>query len=363
VTEDETRQFAQKLSEALQAKDLVRIDKLIHLNELIERSVSDLGLSPDKRREFLRSVHHPIGQSGFGRMLLRDGASYKFLRIHTVAGRQRALFRSLHPEGGLNYYDFTLARFPDGVGMEDVYIFLTSEPLSQTLRHTMIPVLAQSEWGVRVQAQDHDYVKSLPKLSALLQSLAQGQTAQAVANYRELPRQLRESKAVLVKYVEGMSHHGGPAEKEYLAAVEKFRELYPADPAADLISVDYFVVKKQYDKALAAVSRLEKTVGGDPYLWALRGSVLLEAKRYDEASAATERAIKEEPTLALAYGNRIMVSLHERKHADTLEWLKKMVEACRPEMLDLATNPVYAEFVRSPQYREWQKWYRARAKK
>jgi hypothetical protein len=66
--------------------------------------------------------------------------------------------------------------------------------------------------------------------------------------------------------------------------------------------------------------------------------------------------------LADAYWARITVALKEKDHADTLAWLKKIVEKCAMEFEDLMKLDDYAEFVKSPQYAEWLKWYRGRKK-
>ena len=87
------------------------------------------------------------------------------------------------------------------------------------------------------------------------------------------------------------------------------------------------------------------------------------AKRYDEARAAAEKAVKDEPTLAHGYWIRILVSLREQKHAETLDWAKKWVQTGQVQLGDLTADPECAAFVQSPQYQELQKWYQARAKK
>ena len=56
------------------------------------------------------------------------------------------------------------------------------------------------------------------------------------------------------------------------------------------------------------------------------------------------------------------MSLREKSHADTLKWLQVIVEKCQVAIPNLNEDPDYAEFVRSPQHGEWQKWYAARGK-
>jgi tetratricopeptide (TPR) repeat protein len=155
---------------------------------------------------------------------------------------------------------------------------------------------------------------------------------------------------------------GPDGEADYLAALETFRKLYPNDPAIDLHSIDYYLLKKRYDEAHKAIDRLNEAVGGDPYLGVLHGHVWMEAGQFEKARRAIERGIKEEPHLTNGYWSRITLSLREKKHADTLHWLKMIVEKCQVEIQDLAAVPDYADFVKSPQHGEWQKWYAGRRK-
>jgi hypothetical protein len=72
------------------------------------------------------------------------------------------------------------------------------------------------------------------------------------------------------------------------------------------------------------------------------------------------RLIRKEPHLTRVYWTRITLSLREKNHADTLRWLRTIVEKCHVEIQDLAGVPAYADFVKSPQHDEWQKWYAGR---
>jgi hypothetical protein len=92
---------------------------------------------------------------------------------------------------------------------------------------------------------------------------------------------------------------------------------------------------------------------------------LYELGRAADARAAVEKAIAEEPTLNFAYGARLSIATRERNHADTLTWLKKGIalDALALDAADLMAHPDYTEFVKSPQFAEFQTWLAGRAKK
>jgi hypothetical protein len=156
-----------------------------------------------------------------------------------------------------------------------------------------------------------------------------------------------------LQYVQAALHC---TDAEYLQALDGFRRQFPGDPALIVQAIDHFRLTHQYEGAVRAAAVFEQSIGGDPCLKALRGLLLAKGWRFVEARAAATQAIEEEPTLKLAYFARIHISLAEANHPDTLEWLKKLVEATGHKVRNLQTDSDYAVFVRSPQYREWLSW-------
>src|SRR5262249_28440975 len=137
-----------------------------------------------------------------------------------------------------------------------------------------------------------------------------------------------------------------------------------ADPAVDIVSIDYYVLKKQFKEALDCVERLDKAVGGDPYLFVLRANLLLESGQFTDAIAAVDKALKQEPKLEEAYWSRITIALKEKKHGDTSVWLKKAVEELNLTLNEeeMRNTPEYQPFLQSPEYREFRRWYEKRKK-
>jgi tetratricopeptide (TPR) repeat protein len=366
-TGQEARHFAERMLRAVRARDAAAIDALLRLRDLSERLVSDLEVSPNERRSFLEGVAKALKRVSYGQQILQaigDDGSYKLLRIRTVDGRPRPLFRMIHSDGRINYHEYVLARHKDGeVATEDVFILMTGERISQTMRRLVIPFFASVRNKSLLQKIAPDELGNLKTFGAMADAIRAGDFKSAVAHYRTLPRKYQEQKPVLIGYVQATMNLGADGEGEYLAALETFRKLYPDDAAVDFISIDYFYLKKQYDQARKAIDRLDQAVGGDPYLNVVRGNASMEAGRFEEARQAMEKAIQAEPDATNAYWVRISLALREKKHADTLKWLQAIVEKCHVEVQDLAAVPEYADFVKSPQYGEWQKWYAGRGKK
>jgi hypothetical protein len=148
-------------------------------------------------------------------------------------------------------------------------------------------------------------------------------------------------------------------EAHYLEAVQNFRAYHPDDPCIDLYGITYFLQKKEFARALEMIDRVEKAVGDVSYMNQWRANVHQAAGCWAEARKAAEEAIAAEPTLADAHWILLNVSLHECKHAETLDRLREIERRFAPKFPDFASIPEYAEFVKSPQYQDWLKSHRS----
>jgi tetratricopeptide (TPR) repeat protein len=327
--------------------------------------VSDVSLPGNKKESFLAGLLSTVKENRISseiRAHVQAGGSYKLLRVHVVDKRPRALFRFLSPEGGLNYHDVIPMRDPDGrMVAEDIHVYLSGETLGQTYRRNLLPGLIELTDGGREKLSETEkqLIDSLPKIDAFNKAMQAGDMREAVKIYKGFPGELQQVKVFVLGYVRAAA---GVDHAELLKALEKYRKLFPTDPAIDLVSVTYYALTKKYDLALRSVDPVEKAIGGDPYLHVLRANILLEANRIKDARAAAEKAIEQEPGMTAAYWSRIGVSLHEKNHAETLLWLKKVAEKTTQEIGDLGDAPDYQAFVKSPQHAEWVKWYAMRKK-
>jgi hypothetical protein len=366
ISEDEGSAFGKKLEAAILAGDKATAGRLIRLEELAERSVSDLNLSAPLRSGFL-SGFNSGGRDQLTNQLsdiVQKGGKYTFLRVRTVDNRLRVLMRLILPIGGVNYHDITLTRFADGpVGAEDIHVMASGEMLSQTFRRLLLQIMAEKDQGLlaKLTGAEQVYTAHLPKVQSMMLAVQQGRNQEALRIYHQLPAVLQKDKEFQLTAIRAAQ---SDRNAEYLELLESFRQNNPNDPASDLMSLDYFLLKKQYDKALDCLGRMEKAVGGDPYLLVFRANALVAAGRYADARAEAEKAVQQEAHLVPAYWARIMVALKEKNHPDTLAWLKKIVEECGMRINEayIKTNADYAAFAKSPQFVEFQKWYKARTK-
>jgi tetratricopeptide (TPR) repeat protein len=356
-TDDECQQFAKSLEEAVRTGDMDFFKSAIDWDAMLDRATAGIEAPEKQRRIFINAAKEGITESTNPLMqgLRQAGASgrYHFLRVQTVGSEKQVLFRFLTQQGGVNYHRLVLGRMADHkVRAVDIYNFTTGDLFSQTMRRSYLSVAAEASKSLlaKLAQPESDLVKSLGKLEKIAAASAARQNTQVLEIYAMLPLSLQKEKMFLLMRMRAAVAVG---EKEYAEALDAFRDYCPGDPCLDLLMIDQYFFKKQYDRALVSIDTLEKAVGGDPYLNVLRAKMYLIKKDFAKARDFAQKALAAEDTLEPAYWASIRACLGAKDFAETSLLLTAMQKKCGVRIGDLATIPEYAEYVKSPQYKEW----------
>lgn len=357
-TDKESRQFAKSFEEIVRSGNIAAMNEAIDWDAVLERVVAGsegtLGFREGFKAGAKRSFGSPTGFAAQVMGQVKIGGEYRLLRVHAVGEQQRALYRLNLPNGGLNYHDLVLVRKPSGkVLASDVFVYMTGEMLSQTMRRTYLPLAADQSKSMlaRLTRQESEFVKSFKKQQEMSADLQAGRHREAMEVYSQLPESVQKDKNVLMYRLRAAE---GLGEREYEKALRAYRTTLPDDPCLDFLSLDYYFLRRQYDKLRAALDRLEKSLGGDPYLDVFRANSFLMEKKYAYAKEAAQRALAAEDTLLPAYWNLVSVSLAEKDFDETSRLLGVLGERFKIQLRDLVEIPEYAEYAKSPQYQAWQ---------
>jgi hypothetical protein len=362
ISLEEATRWGAALQRVVRVQDIDTFNMLVDWDALVEKATALPGNSPQLKkfrtsfgRELKAATVSP--RSGFGRAVMgavEASGDYKPLRIHQDGGQMRVLFRLVSSNGALNYHDWVLGRATDGKTVAtDCYVFLIGEMYSQNLRRSFLP-LAQKSGSASVETlsgPEKDFVATFGQFAQMGRFVRERNWRQALNTYKELPASVQASKpAMTMRLLATQS----VSDADYLATIDDFRKRYPNDPMIDLISVDAYILRKAYDKALESIDRVDKAIGGDPYLKVLRGNVLLRERKLDAARDMAQDAIAQEPNLLRGYYALLDISLARRDYADTVKWLKK-AESLGASFGDLTGFTAFADFVKSPEYKSWLK--------
>jgi hypothetical protein len=355
-SDEECRVFAAELERALEVGDLATAGRLIDWDTLLDTSLSGLS-SPEQPHKVIAGIRASAATSKEQLLnnvisQIKQGGSYKFVRVRQGADGKRIQFRLLMAEGGLNYHEIVVGRKegrPIGI---DMYVCTSGELLSQTLRRMAVLGLSVSDTSVlkRLQGTDSEFSRHAGDCVEMIKSFKEQRFGDCLAAYERLSPSLKREKAFMLIQIFASS---SISDEMYIAAIDRFRAAHPDEACIDLIAIDSYMLKKDYQSALQAVEQLDKAVGGDPYLRMMRGNIYFAANEFQDAEREALQAIAEDAGLVDAWWIRINVSMKQRAFGRTAELLTKIQQELNVEIADLTTIPEYAEFVKSDEYQKW----------
>jgi hypothetical protein len=358
VTDEECRALAATIETAVQAGNRAAFSALIDWDEILKRATVGIDVPEASRSGFIQGVKSSMEQEqGLVPQIvgtIKDGGSYKFLRRGIRDGRKTILFRLVTSDSNVaNYHEFILGRRPDGkIRAVDAYILLSGELISQSVRRLYIPVAARTAHGLldRLPGTERVFLKNVPQFERMTTEVRNGHPAEALKIYHQLPPEMKKDKGVLLIRLQAAQD---VSDLEYSRAIDDFRATHPDLACVELLSIGYYLLKKDAPRALACIDRFEKALGGDPYLNVTRANIHAEANEYDAARTDARTAIAQDPTLQDAYWTLVTISLQEHQFADTVKLLNQLEDRFHVPLGDMTLLPVFAEFVQSPEYQTW----------
>ena len=282
-----------------------------------------------------------------------SSGSYVLIGVRQRPEGKRLLFRLQLPSGALNYHELCLAR-QERVRVVDMYIYASGELLSETMERTFLVTMPPENLGLigRLRGADKAALEHLLVMQRMTQAVKSGQGREGLAEFAKLPRHLQETKLVQLMRVMATGHID---DAQYLAAVEEYERLFPDDPSIALLSIDGYILRKEWQMAHETIDRLDKALGGDPYLQIVHGNAHVMEGDFEQAQQRAETVLAASPRDENAHWLLVSVSLGRRDYAQTARLLAKIRDDLRIEIGDLTQVPDYADFVRSPEYDEWKR--------
>jgi tetratricopeptide (TPR) repeat protein len=221
-----------------------------------------------------------------------QGSKLHYLRLRETGGETRALIRVNGKEGTLNYLELVCEmRLMKRIKVVDVYNLSTGELLTESLQRLMSVLDPEMSLIDRLTGKQREVNNRMKTASDLFQLSQAGDHKGVVKRFGELPPELQRQKVFIVLRTKSASK---VSNEEYLAAMNFWRATYPNDASIDLISIDAFLLRTNYDQALAAVDRLDTALDGDPYLDYMRAGILRKMGNTEEANALRAKALAAE---------------------------------------------------------------------
>lgn len=275
VTESDAQVFVTELERAAASGNTSTFNRLINYRSIIDRAISDVDVPQTMKNQFRLGALKSSSQITTQILqAVKAGGTYKVVNHRAENGQRSVLFR-LNAETGLNYHLFELIKVDGETRAGDLFVALTGEYVSSSLRRVFVPLAQQANRSLldRLLGKEKVMVKHWPTIEKLRRAFQSGQYQVGMSHFNKLPPELQREKFVLILRFQAAS--ANPLGQEYSDAIGAFRTAHPDSVAANFMAIDYFVLKKEYAKSLEAVEVLNEFTQGDPYLNVMRGNLTL----------------------------------------------------------------------------------------
>ena len=354
-------ELGKAIEAGFRAGDLAVFERALDVDALLDRCLRNLPSGDKDMQDFRAGFRKGFGSNSSLRKAIEAAEDYKFLRVRKMGTNDTLLFRLIaQGDTGINYHEHVLE--PRGSGdlaIVDLHIFIMGELLSRSVRRVALGALAQKPGFLdRLLGNEADIVRYSKEIQSMSQLMQKQEFEKVLAIVRKLPESLQNQKFVLVHKLGAASQVD---EAEYVRTIAEWEKLFPRDPSLPLVSIDGYVLRKDYDTAIKMIDTLDSSIGGDPYLGVLKaGQYNLKGEKA-KARASAEQALKAEPTLAPAVDFLLGLNLEEKRFADVSKLLLDFENVSGANMAEaIKDEEGYAEFRASEEYK---KFLSARQKK
>ena len=230
---------------------------------------------------------------------VNNKGNYRLVKIFEKDGRQQLLFR-MYADHRLNYHDFELVKTGKDVKAADIYIYLSGDWLSNTMAGT-IGMLKEGDLSSAnaVSVQD---VRS--KMSA-------GNYTEAKRVFDALPIVIKNSKAFQMMNILICSNL---EDDDYSKAMDGYKSLYPNEPNMNLMMIDYYILRKDYPRAMESVNKMDAYIDRDPFLDYYRALIYLLMEDRPKAVEKLEKLLTAMPGFTEGTQVLLINYLHEKDY-------------------------------------------------
>jgi len=352
----ETEALVKSIETAIAHQDAALLNGLIDEVQMVDRVLAGLDVDQAFRTNFTQGVREGGGLTKLSNEILgavQRGGDFTFVRMVQKGDELRPLFRLTLPQsGGMNYHELVISVDANKQPrIADIYVYLSGELLSQSIRRLVLPSVAAANAGIlaKLTGVESDLIKNIGTIEKINELTSAQKYQEAFDLFGTLPEALQKDKTVLLtKLIVAQNLN----DADYINVIRDLERNWPEDAARDFRALDLLSLQEQHSELIKTVDRLIAGIQ-DPYLNVLKVNSLLALNRVDDARQAVAQAKAVSPNRVDIYWLEVSIALKALDHATTATLLSEIGEKFGMVFDDLTSVHEYAEFVASDIGREW----------
>lgn len=253
LTKAEVTEFARKIEISIDKRDPTLLNDAIDGDALADKMNLESGRDS---RSFEQGLKEGMKMGSKIVAALSEKGTYTMIKEYEKDKVHHLLFR-LYDNGMINYHDYELTRTKGKPKVADIYIYMSGETLSETLRNLYVQF--KDDFKASSTRTD-DWTRKVTYIRSMITS---NKHRDALDTYNEMPEKIKKGRLFQILHIEICS---GLSDEEYSKAIDEYEALYPNEPNMQLLLIDGYTLRKDYQKALNAVNELDKMIDKDPLL-------------------------------------------------------------------------------------------------
>ena len=321
-------------------------DKMAFLNRFIAPNPRNKDI-----KKFNRDIRSQWRRFSLGNSLAKQPTlfNYEYIEMHEDSS---LVIRQWEVGEGLNYLLFKLDYINDTWIAVDLYVMMTGEFLSETMRNTIyLPTVIRLIQGGKKSRQGMSNAEIYIEASKLMQK---EEYQRAYTKISGIPLKERLKAHQILKL--NLSYYLDSNEK-ILKAIEEYQTRFPNDPSFEFIMLDKYFLEEKYEKVLTAITTIEAFIGADDYLHYQKGLVYHLMGDLKMSEAKMREAIQIRPSEELYYWELLTILEWQKSYAKCVKVLKTVQEKFSYSKANLREKTLegYNVFPYTRKFRRWAK--------
>lgn len=290
----------------------------------------------------------------FGQRMTNEvekGVYYNFIHYQTGEEGNYYLTFRFFGDDGINYHDYRVEKADDDSWkITDIYIYLTGEYLSQSLKNIYL-AMAGDRLGERLvdSEMDSETIMTFGEINKLIQ---QGKMNEAREVFKtKVPEKVRDERYSLFYEVRLIDIQDTVA---YSSILDKMADDAKSQVSLYLISIDLFYLAGEFERALVVIDSLYAYTQDD-FLDFYVGNMEYAAGRKQKAKLTFEAMLENYPYLPDLYDNLLTLYAELNDDENLGELLDDIVEKLEisHNYIDTELMTLYPNLKASAAYKSW----------
>jgi tetratricopeptide (TPR) repeat protein len=340
-----------EITTQFELQNLNAINKHFDYNALISRGLIKSNKDISQIKDISQGVSTMEQNNPMLKNIQNSFTYYDFVKQYTDKdGYTVVVFRGYGMQG-LNYHEYVLGTVNDELKIIDVFIILNGAYLSVTLMDFMSDMFQEN-------VKNKDVISYSEHMKTATQLMLSEDYESAYYEFQKIPQEVRD-KSQLLSFFE-IQILIGYDEELYVQKLEDYRIKFPDNAASvNLASIDYFIIKKQFDKALSSLDKLKKNYPNDPIIDFLIGNTYLQMNECENAVEYCKMSVENAPNILELQDGLLAVYFECEKYEDGFNLASELIEENYFSISDFENYLFTLDFTYEswPSYQKWSTKY------